>query len=30
MQLIKQLHEGGLLLISDQTDAPNVEFKKSN
>ena len=30
MQLIKQLHEGGLLLISDQTNAPNVEFKKSN
>ena len=30
MQLIKQLHEGGLLLISDQTDAPNVEFKKIN
>ena len=30
MQLIKQLHEGGLLLISEQTDAPNVEFKKSN
>ena len=30
MQLIKQLHEGGLLLISEQTDAPNVEFKKAN
>ncbi|MAR37059.1 MAG: metal-sulfur cluster biosynthesis protein [Chloroflexi bacterium] len=30
MQLIKQLHEGGLLLISEQTDAPNVEFKKVN
>ena len=30
MQLIKQLHEGGLLLISDQPNAPNVEFKKSN
>jgi metal-sulfur cluster biosynthetic enzyme len=30
MQLIKQLHEGGLLLIPDQTDAPNVEFKKLN
>ena len=25
IQLIKQLHEGGLLLISDQSDAPNVE-----
>ena len=30
MQLLKQLHEGGLLLIPDQTDAPNVEFKKLN
>ena len=30
MQLIKQLHEGGLLLISEQTDAPNVEFKQAN
>ena len=30
MQLIQQLHEGGLLLISEQTDTPNVEFKKSN
>ena len=30
IQLIKQLHEGGLLLIPDQSDAPNVEFKKSN
>ena len=30
IQLIKQLHEGGLLLIPDQPDAPNVEFKKSN
>ena len=30
MQLIKQLHEGGLLVIKNQTDAPNVEFKKSN
>ena len=27
MQLIKQLHEGGLLIIPNQTDAPNVEFK---
>ena len=30
MQLIKQLHEGGLLVIKNQTDVPNVEFKKSN
>ena len=30
MQLIKQLHEGGLLLIPNQSDTPNVEFKKSN
>ena len=30
MQLIKQLHEGGLLLIPNQSDAPNVEFKKLN
>ena len=30
MQLIKQLHEGGLLVIKNQTNAPNVEFKKSN
>ena len=30
MQLLKQLHEGGLLVITDQPDAPNVEFKKSN
>ena len=30
IQLIKQLHEGGLLLIPDQSDTPNVEFKKSN
>jgi metal-sulfur cluster biosynthetic enzyme len=29
MQLIKQLHEGGLLIIPNQTDAPNVEFKNS-
>ena len=28
MQLLKQLHEGGLLLIPNQNDAPNVEFKK--
>ena len=30
MQLLKQLHEGGLLVIPDQPNAPNVEFKKSN
>ena len=30
MQLLKQLHEGGFLVIPDQPDAPNVEFKKSN
>ena len=28
-QLIKQLHEGGLLIIPNQTDTPNVEFKNS-
>ena len=30
MQLLKQLHEGGLLVITNQTDSPNVDFKKSN
>ena len=30
MQLLKQLHEGGLLVIPNQNDAPNVEFKKSD
>jgi metal-sulfur cluster biosynthetic enzyme len=30
IQLLKQLHEGGLLIIPNQNDAPNVEFKKSN
>ncbi len=30
MQLMKQLHEGGLLVISNQNDAPNVQFKKSS
>ena len=30
MQLLKQLHEGGLLVITNQTDTPNGEFKKSN
>jgi len=29
MQLLKQLHEGGLLIIPNQTNAPNVEFKSS-
>ena len=29
MQLIKQLHDGGLLVIQNQP-TPNVEFKKSN
>ena len=29
MQLLKQLHECGLLVIPNQNDAPNVEFKKS-
>ena len=28
MQLIKQLHEGGLLIIPNQTDAPNVSFNR--
>ena len=30
MQLLKQLHEGGLLLIPNQSETPNVEFKKLN
>ena len=30
MQLLKQLHEGGLLVIPNQNGEPNVEFKKSN
>ena len=30
MQLLKQLHEGGLLIIPNQSDVPNVEFKKNN
>jgi len=30
MQLLKQLHEGGLLVIPNESDVPNVEFKKSN
>jgi len=30
MQLLKQLHEGGLLVITTQNDEPNVEFKSRN
>jgi len=30
MQLLKQLKEGGLIVITNQTDSPYVEFKKSN
>ena len=30
LQLIKQFHEGGLLVMPDQNATPNVEFKKSN
>ena len=30
MQLLKQLNEGGLIVITKQNDAPNVDFKKSN
>ena len=30
MQLLKQLHEGGLLLIPNQSETTNVEFRKSN
>ncbi len=30
MQLLKQLHEGGLLVIPNQNDIPNVEFKGRN
>ena len=30
MQLLKQLHEGGLLVIPNDNDAPNVEFKGRN
>jgi len=29
MQLVQQLSDGGLLVISNQPDAPNVEFKKN-
>ena len=30
MQLLKQLHEGGLLVIPHDNDVPNVEFKGRN
>ena len=30
MQLLKQLHEGGLLVIPNNNDVPNVEFKGRN
>jgi len=30
MQLIKQLNDGGLLVIPNQPEAPNVEFKKQS
>ena len=30
MQLLKQLHEGGLLAIPNQSESPNVEFKHGN
>ena len=30
MQLIKQLHDGGLLVITNQHEEPNVDFKKQN
>ncbi len=30
MQLLKQLHDGGLLVIPNQNDVPNVEFKGRN
>ena len=30
MQLLKQLHEGGLIVLPNQNGTPNVDFKKSN
>ena len=30
MQLLKQLNDGGLIVIPNQPEQPNVEFKKSN
>ena len=29
MQLLKQLNEGGLIVITNQNETPNVDFKKS-
>ena len=29
MQLLKQLNDGGLIVITNKTDSPNVNFKKS-
>jgi len=28
MQLLQQLREGGLIAIQNQSDTPNVQFKK--
>jgi len=28
MQLLKQLNDGGLIVLSNQPEAPNVQFKK--
>jgi metal-sulfur cluster biosynthetic enzyme len=30
MQLLRQLNEGGLIIITNKMDSPNVDFKKSN
>ena len=30
MQLLKQLNDGGLIVIPNQTEQPNVQFKKSD
>ena len=30
LQLLKQLHEGGLIVIPNQNNTPNVEFKGRN
>jgi hypothetical protein len=29
MQLVKQLTDGGLIIIPNQPEAPNVQFKKN-
>jgi hypothetical protein len=29
MQLVKQLSDGGLIVIPNQPEVPNVEFKKN-